>query len=114
MKTLILIIGVLLLTANFLFGLLLTAYNPFNMWLNTATIAITIAMLYVVNAMQIKDAFKVTMLLLLPISGLAKLLLGTFAPERINDNLCLIAYAVIVFFEIITLIVIRKVSRCLT
>lgn len=106
-----LIIGGLIITVNILFGVLLSAYSPYNMWFNTAMIAITTIMLYLVQSVHLKDAFKVSLTILLPISGFLKFLLGLFAPSRFEDNWCVIVCTLITVFEIIVLLAVLKTSK---
>ena len=111
MKSTILIIGGLLIVVNILFGLMLTVYAPFNMWMNTAIIAVTTALMFIVNALQIKDAFKVALTIFLPISGLVKLILCFFSPERLVDNWCVIVLVIITVIETITCFIMYKTSQ---
>ena len=111
MKNLILIIGTILIATNILAGWLLSCYSSFNMWFATVVILITSALLYCVHISHIKDAFKVSLTILLPIMGLIKLLLGVFSPNHIQDNWCVIVCIIISLLEILILVIIDKTSK---
>ena len=111
MKSTILSVGAVLIAVNLLFGLLLSAYDPFNMWFNTTIIVITVVLLLLVQTLQFKDALKVSLTILLPISCLIKLLLGSFAPEHFEDNWCVIICGLITIIEILMIIIVNKISK---
>lgn len=111
MKSTILSIGGILIVTNLLFGLLISAYSSFNMWFNTIMIAITTILLFLVQTITLKDAFKVSLTILLPITGVVKLLLGFVSPEHFEDNWCVICCVLLAIFEIIMILVVNKVSK---
>ncbi|MCQ2245408.1 MAG: hypothetical protein MJZ69_01305 [Bacteroidaceae bacterium] len=111
MKSTILSIGGILIVTNVLFGILLSAYGIFNMWFNTIMIAITTIMLFLVQANSLKDAFKVSLTILLPISCFMKFVLGCISPERLEDNWCVIVCMFITIVEVLMIMIISKTSK---
>lgn len=111
MKTIILSIGGILIAVNLLFGMLLSVYGSFNMWFNTIVIAATTIMLYLVQTLSLKDAFRISLTVLLPITGCIKLLLGLVSPEHVEDNWCVICCVVITICEVVMLMAVHKVSH---
>lgn len=112
MKSTILSIGGILIAVNLLFGLLLSAYAPFNMWFNTIVIAVTTIMLFLIQVISLKDAFKVSLTILLPISFFIKLVMGCLSPERIEDNWCVIVCLLITLVEALIIMVVSRTSKC--
>ena len=112
MKSTILSIGGILIAVNLLFGLLLSAYAPFNMWFNTIVIAVTTIMLFLVQVISLKDAFKVSLTILLPISFFIKIVMGCLSPERIEDNWCVIVCLLITLVEALMIMVVSRTSKC--
>lgn len=113
MKSTILSIGGILIAVNLFLGMLLSAYGSFNMWFNTIVIAVSTVMLFLVQVMILKDAFKVSLTILLPISCLIKLILGCLSPDRIEDNWCVIVCLLFTIAEILMIIVVSRTSKCL-
>ena len=111
MKNITLIIGIILLVANLLFGSILSFYPSFNMWLNCGVIAATTALLYILKSVQLKDGYYIPLYMLFSIFGIIEFLLGLFAPQRYENNGYLIVIVLIVAFEAIVLAVTHIVSK---
>lgn len=112
MKSIILSIGGILFVANLLFGLLLSVYAPFNMWYNTIVITISTVMILLVQTITIKEAYKVSLSISLPISCFIKLILGCLSPERIEDNWCIIICLLVTIVEVLLIIIVSRTSKC--
>ena len=111
MKNITLIIGIILLVANLLFGSILSVYPTFNMWLNCGVIAATTALLYILKSIQLKDGFYISLSMLFGIFGFVAFILGLFAPQRYTDNWYLIAIILIGVFEAILLTITHIISK---
>jgi len=111
MKNITLIIGIILLIANILFGLIISSYQPFNMWLNSGVIVAVTALLFAVGRITLKDAFKISLTFLFGFLGFIEFVLGLFAPQKFADNWYLIVIILFVIFKAIVLITTNIVSK---
>ncbi|MDH6343436.1 putative membrane protein [Parabacteroides sp. PFB2-12] len=111
MKNTILFIGGIILLSNLLLGMILSAYPIFNVGLNSVVIIVNTVLLYAVNVIQLKDAFKIFFSLFLPIIGVIEFILGLFANSQFKDNWFLVFIVFALMGEAILLVVIKKVSQ---
>lgn len=111
MKTITLTLGVICLIANILFGLILTSYESFNVWLNSFVILLNTLLLYLVNCINLKDAYKVSLNGLFPVFSIAEFIGGLFAPARYENNFALIIIILALAFEAALLVITYKVSN---
>ena len=103
MKKLIVIIGMLALLANFLFGVLVSIYDNFNVGLNSGVIINSI-LLYLTVAMKLKDGYKVSLSGLFGFMAIVEYVACLFAPIGVENNVILIVGVIILFLEILILI----------
>ena len=111
LKNATLITGFILLVANILFGSILSIYPTFNMWINCGVIAITTILIYALSHIALKDAFKVSLSFLFSTLGFVIFVIGLLMPQRLEDNLHLVAIILIVAFQAIILTVANIVSK---
>ena len=111
MKIITLIIGIILLVVNLLFGAIVSSYPSFNMWLNCGVIVETTALLYLLRAITLKDSFYISLYMLFGILGFIAFILGLYAPQKFADNWFLITIILIMAFEAIVLSVTHIVSK---
>ena len=111
MKKVILFSTVALLIVNILIGLMLSAYETFNIVATSAIILITMGLLYATTVIQLKDAFRVSLCLIFAFVGLILFLLMLFSPHQIQDNWAMIVALVLIFVEIIVLYVAHWISK---
>lgn len=111
MKNTTLIIGVILLAANLLFGSILSFYPTFNMLLNCGVIAATTLLLYSLRCITLKDGFYISLSMLFGIFGIIEFILGLFAPQRYENNWYLIAIILIVVIKAIILTITNIISK---
>jgi hypothetical protein len=111
MKNITLIVGIILLIANLLFGSILSIYPAFNMWLNCGVIVAGTVLLYTVGQIALKDGFKISLSFLFGTLGFICFILGLFTPQQYTDNWYLIAIILIVAFEAIILTVAHIISK---
>tara|TARA_B100001059_G_scaffold203462_1_gene212099 strand:+ start:266 stop:607 length:342 start_codon:yes stop_codon:yes gene_type:complete len=103
--------GILLLILNSLFGLILSAYEPFNWLLNDGVILVNLALFNYLAVSRIKDGFKFFMTLFFIVSGLAEFLLGLCMKGYFTDNLLLIFLCLILITQVGVLTIIRSLSN---
>lgn len=108
MKSKIAIIAGILVAANLLTGLLLSSYSTFNILFTTIVLLLGASLIYIVNSVQVSDAIKVSLTILLSLSCLIKFTLGLIAPEHIQDNWCLIVCVIMTVLEIVMIVVYHK------
>ena len=111
MKYLTLIIGLLLIICNLLFGLILSSYPSFNMWLNCIIIAVTSYLLYALNKLQMRDAYYIALYTLFSISGFIEFVLGLLSPDRLTDNIPLIIIICLFIFKLIFILITNFMSN---
>jgi len=110
MKNITLIVGVILLVANILFGLILMVYPTLNCALNCVVIAATTALLYAMRCIHLRDAFYVSLSMIFTFFGFVEFMLGLFAPEKFQDNWYLIVVILLLVFEGIVLTITNIIS----
>lgn len=111
MKNITLITGLILLLTNILIGLVLSAYQPFNIVVSSIVIIATTALIYSMRCMTLKDAFYISLTGIFGIVGIIAFVLGLFAPQRFADNWYLIVIFLLIAFEAIMLLIAHKTSK---
>lgn len=111
LKNTTLISGLVLLVANILFGLILSIYPMFNMWINCGVIVAVTLLIYALSHIVMKDAFKISLSFLFSTLGFVIFIIGLLMPQRFEDNLHLLAIILIVAFMAIVLAVTNIVSK---
>lgn len=111
MKKLIILTTIILLVVNGLFGIILTAYQSTNVYLNSAVILLSGIILWVVSSTHLKDAFKISLTCLFAIIGGVQYILGFFAPIEWNNNWFAILVIAILAIEIILVILTNYVTN---
>lgn len=105
MKNLILIIGGVLFIANLLLGMAISIYEPFNMWLNCAVITINTILMYAIATIRLKDAFRISLSTLFPLTGIIEFICGFFVAPRFEDNLLVIFVILALMMQTIILVI---------
>lgn len=111
MKRVVLILGLVILFVNVVFGLLLSCYPWFNCILNSGIIVFTVVMLHCVSLMTIKDGYKVAFNCIFPLCCLIELVCGFISPDDISDNGCIISIIILFLIQVILLIVSNSLSN---
>lgn len=115
MKRLIILTTIILLVVNGLLGLILTAYQSTNVYLNSAEILLTGIVLLVVSSTNLKDAFKISLTSLFAAVGGIEYILGFFAPAEWSNNwfaiLVIAVLAIVIIFVLLTNFVTNKNTR---
>lgn len=110
MKRIIIIIGVILLVANLLFGLILSSYEAFNLFVSSLVIVTTIALLFCLNVVTLKDGFKISLHILFFILGGIEFVLSLFSSQDFENNWFLLVIVLSLAIQSIILLVTHKVS----
>ena len=111
MKRLIILTTIILLVANGLLGLILTAYQSINVYLNSAVILLCGIVLWVVSSTHLKDAFKISLTSLFAIIGVIEYILGFFAPSEWSNNWFAILVIAILAIEIVFVLLTNYVTN---
>lgn len=111
MKKLIIIIAAILLAVNLLAGLLLSAYEPFNICFTSIVIIVTTVLICLLDTIRLKTAFAISLSGLFLVGGLAGFILGCVSPSQIQDNGCIIAAALGLAAEIAILLICNFTSK---
>lgn len=111
MKNLSLIIGSLIFLLNIVLYLILSIYPAFNFWLNSGIIAVSMLMLYLVSAIALKDAFKVSFSCLFPVFSIIEIVCGFCASDTFRDNPFVIAILLLVIFQVVMLVIASFMSN---
>lgn len=106
----ILWIGGIFAILNLLIGLIVSAIGGFNIAISTIIIVLTSAILLWVSNSTMKDGYKVSLSFIIPTIGLIQYLCALFMPNRVADNLCLIAILLLLAFEAIMIIGAKSIS----
>lgn len=107
----ILIIGFIFLICNTLFGLMLSIYPNINMIVNDIIIIATTLLLIQVNDMKLKDAFRMSLMAILSVTGILQWIIGIFSPARLEDNFGFIIILILLAIEAIILLIVKYVNN---
>jgi hypothetical protein len=111
MKNLIIIIGAILLLFNTLNGLIIGGYEPFNYLLTDASIILSTGLIYFLAAGKTDDGFKIGLVFLFSITGMARAICCIALPQNSENNMLLIIAAGIFLFEIGCFAVAQALSK---
>ena len=111
MKRIVLFTCTTLLITNFLFGLLVSSYEWFNVLLSSGIIILFGIFMLFIGILQLKDGFKSSLYVLYPILGFIELILSLFSPNKIMDNWVIIVLTLIVVFQLILLFITKVISN---
>ena len=111
MKKIIILSNIVLLFANLLFGTILSFYGGINVVLSSMVIVATGILLFLIDTVHLKDAYKVSLMLLFTIIGVLEFFLSLVAPNRVTDNWWLILVIGLIAVEVIILIITNTVSN---
>lgn len=101
----------LALLANFLFGVLISIYDNFNVGLNCGIIIINVILLYLTVVTKLKDGYKVSLSGLFGFMAIVEFVICLFSPARIEDNIYLTVVIIILMVKSVILMVSKYVSN---
>ncbi len=110
MRKLILTSGGIILTANLLAGLLLSAYHGMNMWINNGIVIFTTTLLLIIASSDLRDGFKISLSMLFSAIGFVAFVLCLFAKPQIRNNWVIIVLVVLLGIEALITATIFKVN----
>ena len=110
MKNFIILTTIILFVVNALMGLIITAYQSANVYLNSAVILFNGVVLWVVSRIHLKDAFKISLTCLFSIIGVIEYILGFFAPVERSNNWFAILLIVVLAIEVIFVLMTNLVT----
>ena len=111
MKKILLILGIVLLIANVLFGLIITSYELFNICVTSTVIILTSLSLIYLSSSKLKDAFKISLLFMFGFIGVIEFILGTMAPKEFKNNWYLMIIIVLLIIEFVFLLFGQLLSK---
>ena len=111
MKKVIILSCMVLLIANLLCGAILSSYGSCNVALSSSVILVTGILLFLTDTINLKDGYKVSLMLLFAIVGVLEFILSLIAPNRFTDNWWLILVIGLMAAEAILLIITNTVSN---
>lgn len=109
-KTIVTIFG-LICTLNILAGLVFSAFSLFNVAVSTLSLILTAIFCLWVYSAKLKDAFKVSLLAIIPVIGLIQYVIGILMPNSFENNVGIILIALSLAIEIGVLIISFQVSK---
>ena len=111
MKRLIIIITIILLLFNGALGIIISAYQPTNVYLNSAVILLSGIVLWVVSSISLMDAFRISLTFIFGLLGVGEYILGFFAPSELSNNWFAILMIAILAIESIILFLTNFVTN---
>lgn len=111
MKRIIIFSCLVLLLANLLFGIVLSAYEWVNVLISSSVIVLTGIFMLLISVLSLKDGFKSSLYVVYPIWGFIELVLSLFSPDRITDNWVIIVIMLMVVFQLILLFIANVISK---
>lgn len=111
MKRVIILSSVVLLIVNLLFWAIHSFYGGYNAVISSVVIAVTGLLLYLTDSINLRDGYKVSLLLIFSVVGLIEFILSLIAPNRLTDNWWLILVIGLMAAEAILLIITNTVSN---
>lgn len=101
MKLKTLIIGIVLLAANVLFGLLLSSYQAFNVWFTSIVIVINTTLILLTQLIPFRSGFAISLSFLYTFLGAVEFILGLVSHQHIYDNGYVIAVVVLIVLQVL-------------
>ena len=111
MKRTVVILSIILLGLNVLFGILLSAYAPFNVTFTSIVIAANAFLIILLYETGLKDAFVISLTLGYLIAGFLEFVMGLLSRPHIQDNGWLIAVILLIAAQVSLLLICRKISK---
>ncbi len=111
MNKIILFLGSLFMVVNTILGLLLSKYLLFN-WLSVdVVLIINTIIIYKLSTDNISNGYKIGLLFIYSFLCLFSVVLTILSPHRFKDNYYLIAFILIILFEISLYFIAKKTSK---
>lgn len=101
MRQLILTLGAIFLLVNIALGLALKSFETFNLVFSSGVIIATTIILFLVDYIKMKDAFKISLFLINGVCGLIEYVITLIAERNIPNNWYYVVLIVILAFQLI-------------
>lgn len=101
MRQLILTLGAIFLLVNIALGLALKSFETFNLVFSSGIIIATTIILFLVDYIKMKDAFKISLFLINGVCGLIEYVIALIAERDIPNNWYYVVLIVILAFQLI-------------
>lgn len=111
MKRLIILTTFIIFVVNGLIGLIITTYQPTNVFLNSVVILLNGVVLWIISSTQLKDAFKISLTSLFAVVGVIEYILGFFASSEWSNNWFAILMIVVLAIEVIVVLMSNYVTN---
>jgi len=105
MKKLYIIIGVIAVLINSLFGLIFKNYETFNWITADAVIILNVILLLILSHSKISDGFKVALNFIFPVLGFVSFLLSIKLENKLENNILLSIIIILLSLQTILLII---------
>ena len=99
------------LALDLLFGKLLSAYAPFNMWANCVVIIVNIILIWLVDTIHLNDGFRVSFNTLFPFLGFIEIVSIAFSRPQLEDNGAIVFVLLAILLQLILLLNAYHVSK---
>ncbi|WP_407402519.1 hypothetical protein [Sodaliphilus sp.] len=111
MKQVVLILGILAIAANLLFGYIITAYLWRAALMSSLALGAGVAMLMLVSSVNMKDAFRISLNVLFPLLTLIQFITLLFVPQEGFNSLCYVIAIIIFLLQCVLLVAANSVSK---
>lgn len=101
MRQLILTLGAIFLLVNIALGLALKSFETFNLVFSSGIIIATTIILFLVDYIKMKNAFKISLFLINGVCGLIEYVIALIAERDIPNNWYYVVLIVILAFQLI-------------
>lgn len=105
MKNIYIIIGVIAVLVNSLFGLIFKSYETFNWITADAVIILNVLLLLILSHSKISDGFKVALNFIFPVLGFVSFLLSIKLENKLENNILLSSIIILLSLQTILLII---------
>jgi len=105
MKNIYLLIGLMGVLVNSLFGIIFKSYETFNWLAADAIIFLNVLLLYILSHSKISDGFKVALHLIFPVLGFISFVLSIRLDNKLENNILLSGIIILSSIQIILLII---------
>ena len=95
---------------NLLIGMIISSYETFHVVTNSGIIIVNTALLLVLGTLNVKDGFRYSLNLLIPIFALIEFLIICFSRPEVENNWGLIVVLLILILQVILLLGAKKMS----
>lgn len=111
MKHITIILGLLIIAANLLFGHIMNSYPWHTAVVTSVALVIEIIMLLLVSCVPMKDAFRASLNILFPAIALIQFITLLYVPDEGFDSACYVVAIVLFLLQVLLLLATNHVSK---